>query len=138
MKVVLDTNVLVAAFIAHGTCNELLEHCALHHAIVLSDFILGEFEHALESKFDFALSEVRRAQRLLRARCRLVEPAPLEQPLCRDPADDHVLGTAIAGACDCIITGDHDLLSLDPCRNMRIVSPSDFWRLENETAESHD
>ncbi len=39
MKIVLDTNVLIAAFISHGTCNELLEHCALNHEVILSPFI---------------------------------------------------------------------------------------------------
>ena len=28
MKIVLDTNVLIAAFIARGVCSDLLEHCA--------------------------------------------------------------------------------------------------------------
>jgi len=47
MKVILDTNVLVAAFIAHGACHELLEHCAIRHDVVLSRFILDEFKGVL-------------------------------------------------------------------------------------------
>jgi predicted nucleic acid-binding protein len=32
--------------------------------------------------------------------------------VCRDPDDDVVLGTAVAGRCDAIVTGDKDLLDL--------------------------
>jgi putative PIN family toxin of toxin-antitoxin system len=41
-----------------------------------------------------------------------VEPAALS-PVCRDPEDDIVLATAIAGRADAIVTGDDDLLVLD-------------------------
>ena len=43
MKVVLDTNVLIAAFITKGVCSELLEHCLRRHEIIMSEFILDEF-----------------------------------------------------------------------------------------------
>ena len=51
MRVLLDTNVLIAAFIAHGFCHELLEHCARQHTLVTSDFVLGEFRDKLTDKF---------------------------------------------------------------------------------------
>lgn len=59
MRIVLDTNVLVAAFIAHGNCNELLEHCIVHHEVVLSEFILEELLDVLNRKFDFTQIEAR-------------------------------------------------------------------------------
>ena len=40
MKIVLDTNVLIAALIARGFSHQLLEHCALRHTLFTSDFIL--------------------------------------------------------------------------------------------------
>jgi putative PIN family toxin of toxin-antitoxin system len=43
MKVVLDTNVLIAAFITRGSSSDLLEHCIRQHEIVTSEFILDEF-----------------------------------------------------------------------------------------------
>ena len=42
MKIVLDTNVLVAALIAHGVCADLVEHCFLSHKVQASEAILGE------------------------------------------------------------------------------------------------
>lgn len=50
------------------------------------------------------------------------------QPMCRDPKDDHLLNTALDGSADLIITGDLDLLSMDPFRGIRIISPSAFLR----------
>ncbi len=130
MRVVLDTNVLIAAFIAHGVCNELLEHCALNHDIVLSKFILDEFRNKMLGKFEFSASEVEQAVRLLESRSSIVEVVNLQAPVCRDPDDDAVIGTALAGSCDCIITGDKDLLDLSSVMGIPTVSPSAFWELE--------
>ena len=45
---------------------------------------------------------------------------------CRDPKDDRVLELAVCGRADWIVTGDADLLVLDPFRGIRIVKPTDF------------
>ena len=59
MKLVLDTNVLIAAFISRGVCNELLEHCVVNHDVVLSQFIFGELKEKLEGKFKFSARETK-------------------------------------------------------------------------------
>lgn len=43
MRILLDTNVLIAAFLTRGICNELLEHCLRHHQLINSEFLLNEF-----------------------------------------------------------------------------------------------
>ncbi len=48
---------------------------------------------------------------------------------CRDPKDDKFLELAVNGKADYLITGDRDLLVLDPFRNIQIISPSDFLRI---------
>ena len=134
MRIVLDTNVLVAAFIAHGTCNELLEHCALRHVIVLSNYILDELRAVLSEKFDFNTAECREVLTLLRSRCVLVQPARLKSPGCSDQDDDPVIGTAVAGNCDCLVTGDKVLQKLKVYGQTAIVFPGDFWRFEEGKA----
>jgi predicted nucleic acid-binding protein len=47
-------------------------------------------------------------------------------PVSRDPDDDHVLAAAVVGEADCIVTGDKDLLVLDPYEGIRIVTPREF------------
>ena len=45
---------------------------------------------------------------------------------CRDPKDDKFLELAINGEADCIVSGDDDLLMLDPFRGIEILTPSSF------------
>ena len=130
MRVLLDTNVLIAAFIARGMCSEVLEHCARNHTLVSSKPLFRELEEKLAGKFGFTRQEVRDVAALLRGKTGMVEPVSLDQPVCRDPDDDVVLATALAGACDCIVTGDKDLLVLERFRQILILAPADFWRHE--------
>lgn len=135
MKVVLDTNVLVAAFITHGSCNELLEHCAVRHEIVLSRPILNELRDVLVRKFGFTQREAHAVARFLRSRAALVKPSALATPVCRDSDDDLILATAVGGACAAIVSGDKDLTDLKQYEGIRILSPADFWRFDSEIAE---
>ena len=131
MKIVLDTNVLIAALIARGVCHELLEHCVLRHKLFTSDFILNETQEKLREKFGYSVELASEAMNLLRSRMELVVPSELEQQVCRDPDDDNILAAAISGKCDCIITGDKDLLVLKSHEGMEILSPRDFITNEN-------
>ena len=44
----------------------------------------------------------------------------------RDPKDDKFLEAAVNGRADVIVTGDKDLLDLNPFRGMAIVTPPDY------------
>jgi uncharacterized protein len=67
---------------------------------------------------------------LVRPLFQLVSPEPLPIPVCRDPDDDLVLATAIAGACSCVVTGDKDLLVLGQYEGVVIISPGAFSEYE--------
>ena len=131
MRVVLDTNVLIAALITRGVCSDLLEHCFRRHEIVLSEFILGEFRRHLY-RFGYTSAEVDEAEELLRWKATVVVPVPLEPSVCRDADDVMVLGTAVAGEATCIITGDKDLLVLRQFGSVKILSPAEFLAQETE------
>jgi putative PIN family toxin of toxin-antitoxin system len=45
---------------------------------------------------------------------------------CRDPTDDKFLELAVNGRADLILSGDADLLMLNPFRSIPIVSPATF------------
>lgn len=49
--------------------------------------------------------------------------------VCRDVKDDKVLELAVNGHADCIITGDHDLLTLHPFRGIAILTPVAYLAL---------
>ena len=130
MRLVLDTNVLIAALIARGACADLLEHCVLSHTIVASDFIFNELRDHLVDKFKYTDQEADDAIALFESQMEIVMPKSIDQPVCRDPDDDQILGTAVAGQAECIVTGDKDLLVLQQYEGIQIVSPSDFSDFE--------
>ena len=130
MRLTLDTNVLIAAFISRGTSQELFEHVVRHHTLVLSPFVVGEFRRILRDKFEMPSGDVVEAIALLHERAEVVEPEPLPEPVCRDADDDEVLATARTGGCACIVTGDKDLLVLETYDGLPILSPRDFWAFE--------
>ena len=133
MKLVLDTNVLIAAFIARGACSELLEHCVCNHEIVLSAAIFDELVDVLTRKFKYLPQEAQLVVRLLKSRVKIVVPKPLPVPICRDPDDDQILATALSAGCHAIISGDSDLTDLGLVKGVAIMTPSEFWRFEAET-----
>ena len=45
---------------------------------------------------------------------------------CRDPKDDKFLELAVNGGADVIVSGDADLLVLNPFRGIAIISPAVF------------
>lgn len=130
MIVTLDTNVLIAAFIARGVCHELFEDCARHHTLALSQYILNEVERGLTKKFRYSRRDALDVTALIRARTILVKPTAIASHACRDPGDLPVLGTAIAANSRCIVTGDKDLLILEYFQNIDILSPRQFWQFE--------
>jgi predicted nucleic acid-binding protein len=58
----------------------------------------------------------------------VVEPVALGAQVCRDPDDDVVLGTAIAGRCDVIVTGDKEIQMVGMVAGLKIMSPRQFWQ----------
>jgi putative PIN family toxin of toxin-antitoxin system len=132
VKLLPDTNVLVAALVARGTCSDLLEHSVRQHVVISSQLLLDERRAVLERKFHQRAIDVRSALQLFAETFRLVTPNPLDPPACRDHDDDVVLATALAGECAAIISGDQDLLVLDPFRGIRVLAPPAFWKWESE------
>ena len=49
----------------------------------------------------------------------------------RDPKDDKFLDVAVNGRADVIVTGDSDLLALNPYRGVAILTPADYLRRQN-------
>ena len=48
---------------------------------------------------------------------------------CRDPKDNKFLELAISTGASCVISGDQDLLVLNPFQNIPIVSAADFLKI---------
>lgn len=130
MKVVLDTNVLIAALISNGVCSDVLEHCVQRHTLVGSEFILSELRDHLANKFHYTSHETEVAINLLQSSMEMVVPVVLEFTGCRDSDDVIILATAIAGNAECIITGDKDLLVMQRFQTVMILRPTEFTKYE--------
>ena len=122
MRILFDTNVLFAAFAVRGFCEELIEETVDLCAIVWSTPLHNELVRALRRKrlLSPAAAEAIAAFSDL---CQMVNPVTFPKRVCRDPDDDLVLATAIAGRADLIVTGDNDLLVLKRFGGIRILSP---------------
>lgn len=46
--------------------------------------------------------------------------------ICRDPKDDKLLELAVSGNASFLVTGDKDLLVLNPFRTVEIITPREF------------
>ncbi len=133
MKVVLDANVLIAAFATRGLCNSLLELCIQSHELILSSDILAETERHLLGKIKLPKATVADTIHYLKSQSKIMEPAVVDRNSCRDPNDLHVLGLAVKARPDCIVTGDDDLLSLKLFDGIPIRSPREFWLMLRPT-----
>jgi len=132
MRIVLDTNVLIASLISRGKCYSLVEHSLEIHELITSTFILNELSEKLQKKFKYEMEDITEALSILRAKMQIVIPSKLEQQVCRDADDDWVLATALEAKAQCIVTGDKDLLAIAQFRNIDIISPVDFQTYEEK------
>jgi len=128
VRVVFDTNVLIAAFLTEGVCSKLLVRARRREfELFLSDDIILEFERNLRRKFVFSPFEIKDARSvLLEASGKIVQKISPIVPVCRDPEDDKILACAKQTEADYLVTGDQDLLVIDPYGRTRIVTPRNF------------
>lgn len=127
MRIVLDTNVIVAAFATRGLCAEAFEVCITGHTLVTSEYILVEVDKNLLKKVKLPRPAVRDVIDYLRDTAEIVEPDPVSPESCRDKHDLPVIGTATKGNASVIVTGDADLLSLKSCLGVDMLTPREFW-----------
>jgi len=126
VRVLLDANVLVAAFAAHGLCEAIFEVCLDTHDILMSEELSDEIDKNLRKKIKLPSRTVAGIIRLLHDNSKFYRPTPVAAAACRDPKDLHILGLADAGRAACIVTGDKDLLTLKAYKACRILTPRQF------------
>jgi putative PIN family toxin of toxin-antitoxin system len=125
VNLVFDTNVLFAAHISRGKCAMLYELALATETIISSPWILDELREKLVLKAKLPGHEATDVRRQVEANAKMVDPVTLPSQVCRDPDDDHVLGTAVAANADLIVTGDQDLLILREYRGIPIITPAE-------------
>ncbi|RMG42110.1 MAG: putative toxin-antitoxin system toxin component, PIN family [Methanobacteriota archaeon] len=131
-RCVLDTNVVVSALLIKNSIPRQAFDKALDEGVILLSMpVLLELDRILsKDKFNKYLRPQERKQFLavLVREAELIKVTETIQ-VCRDPDDDKYLELAVCGKADVIITGDGDLLVLNPFRGIKIVTPGEFLKL---------
>ena len=130
MRVLLDSNGLIAAAISDGECRRLLHRILRQHQAVLSEEGLAETRRKLSDKFHQEKAVVAQYLEKLRSLAEVLPAQPSPTPVSRDPKDDWVLAAALAGRCHCVLSGDADLWALARYKRVVILRPRDFLAFE--------
>lgn len=128
MRVVLDTNVLVSAFVFPGGPPEAVYRQVLsgETTMVVSRPLLAELGRVLVEKFDWDPAHAEEVVAQLIRLGELVEPGETIADIDDDPDDNRVLEAAAEGAADVIVSGDRHLLALGSWRDIPILKPAEF------------
>ena len=128
MKLVVDTNVLVSAFLWKGTPGRLIELAGEQECrLFTSRILIDELAEVLQRKklVKQALTTGLTAAQMLRNYQKLattVTERRMAQQVSRDADDDAVLACGLAAQADLIVSGDDDLLVLKQFQGIRIVT----------------
>jgi putative PIN family toxin of toxin-antitoxin system len=132
MRVVLDTGVLISGLIRpSGAVGDGLHalrdgrFTAIYSTPMVLEIIDVLGRQHFRSKYHIQAEDITALIDLLRLRGELVTPKQ-SVTACRDPKDNKFLEAALAGVADVIVSGDDDLLTLNPFEGIDILRPTEF------------
>ena len=129
LRFVLDTNVALSALLFDRSVPaQAFERATGLGRLLISEPLALELSDVLRrGQFDKYLPLEERV-RFLAKIIRDAIPIEVAQTIaeCRDPKDDKILELTVEGDATCIVTGDDDLLTMDPFRGIPIVTPREF------------
>jgi len=134
MRIMLDTNVLVSAFVFRGgIVAKLIDILTDYHSIVLSSYVLRELKEVIKEKFPEKQTELDTFLTNLPFEFSYT-PDKLDKekyPSLRDSNDLPVLASAIMEDVDILVTGDKDFFDLD-LEHPLILTPAQFVAIFQE------
>ena len=137
LKTVLDTSILVSAFLKHDGVNaKVLLGGKDRYQLYLSEDILEETSLVLltyeriRKKYHYSDDEALEYLATLRVVAKeVLKKLPKIRVIERDPRDDHVLACALKVKADYIVSKDDHLKDLKEYRGIKIVSSQAFLEL---------
>lgn len=142
MKVVLDTSVLISAFLFPESKPAIIYRKAKkgEFILALSSFILEEFAFVLRNKFQVSEENIIRQIRRLQKISTLVPIKYTIRIIKEKRSDNYILETALNARADYLVTGDKKhLLPLKRIGTAKIVTPAEFLSQFNRNiSEEHD
>lgn len=129
LRFVFDTNVTIsAALLKTSVPRQALDLARRLGKILMSWPTMAELQEVLGRKrFDKYISENERMLFLeaLAREATLIDTIETITD-CRDPKDNKFLEVAVEGNAACLVSGDKDLLTLNPFRDIPVLTPRDF------------
>ena len=128
-RFVVDNNILVSALLIKNSVPfQVISKIEERGVILYSEATLLELNQVLNRKKFVKYFTVEEKQAFIFKLLEKSELVEIEESIniCRDPKDDKFLELAFSGKADFIITGDQDLLVLNPFRNIEIITANDF------------
>lgn len=108
MKVVVDTNVIIAGLVAEGICRDIVKRRLPACKLFTSQWLLDELAQKMRDKFGLDPAELPLIK-IYEETATVVKTKTLPQPIYRDEDDDEVLAIALAAKAEIILSGDKDL-----------------------------
>jgi uncharacterized protein len=130
VRVVLDTNVLVSAFLTKGKSRSLVLRLIEAHEVILSSQMLAELTDVLSrEKFHVANTQIDRFISIIVRKATVVSIHSNAKIVLDDPDDDVVLNTALSGKAQYIVSGDRHLLKIARYENIQVLSVNEFAQM---------
>jgi len=128
MRVVLDTNVFVSAYVFPGGAPEEVLALAIEQRlqVITSRPLLLELGRVLQDKFGWDPERAEAAIAQVLRVGEVVIPQEIVTDIRSDPPDNRVLEAAAEGDAERIISGDRHLLKLRSWRGIEIQDPRTF------------
>ncbi|HJX16444.1 MAG TPA: putative toxin-antitoxin system toxin component, PIN family [Candidatus Deferrimicrobiaceae bacterium] len=129
MRVVFDSNILIAALLFQGGRAEAAVANILDGVdnLVISRPIIQEVLSVLASKFSRDKEELSRVAVVLGEMGQIVEPSRRLSVL-RDEPDNRILECAVEGKAEAIVTGDKAMLAIGEYEGIRLVTLADYLK----------
>lgn len=127
MRVLLDTNVIVSAVTTRGLCADVFRAVLADHELVTCPQVLEEVRRVLLEKFSIPDDLIAEYVELILQDAVFVEKNDPPALSIRDKDDRVIIGAAIKGRADAVVTGDKELQEIGNIRDVRILSPRAFW-----------
>lgn len=127
MKIMLDTNVLISAFVFKSSIiNEVIRKISNEHEIVIASYCIDELKEVVREKFNIDMKKLDKFLNDFPFHL-LYSPESIEVKLfeIRDECDYIILHTAIIENVDILITGDKDFKDVD-VEYPEILTPREF------------
>jgi putative PIN family toxin of toxin-antitoxin system len=128
LRGVFDNNVLVSAALLAGIPRKALDKLLDNGSVLVPVPMLLELAEVLNrEKFDKYVTHDER-MRFMVSFLKVAEMVETGETIvvCRNPKDDKLLELATSGNADFLVTGDKDLLVLNPFRGVEIITPREF------------